>query len=92
VPLVSGLEHEVARLCGDHLITEQGPELAFEHVAVLILVGMTVQRRRQRAWRDGMLDERELSAGLGGPDHEPHAEHAEVNRLAVGWTDDAGSG
>jgi hypothetical protein len=34
-----------------------------------------------------VLDEREAAAGLGAPDHEPHAERGEVDALAIVWAD-----
>src|SRR4051794_8166466 len=45
------LEHEVARLRDGHLVADLDADLALEHVAVLVLVGVRVHRRRDGARR-----------------------------------------
>src|SRR4051794_7863431 len=88
VPLTARLEHEVARPGHDDLAAEVRAHPALEHERVLVLAAVAVQRRRQRARRDRVLDEREAAAGLRRPRHEPDAEAAEVARLAVAGADD----
>jgi hypothetical protein len=62
VPLVARLEGEVADLGVDHVLAEQRSQPALEHVAVLVLAGVAVQRRREVTRWDRVLDEREPAA------------------------------
>jgi hypothetical protein len=88
VPLVARLEEQVARAGDDHLVAQQGADLALEHEAVLVLAQVAVQRRGQRARRHRVLDEREAALGLVAVDHEAHADHPQRAALAVGRPDD----
>jgi hypothetical protein len=90
VPLVAWLEDQVARRSDDDVVAEQSADAAFEHVAVLVLTEMTVQRSSERTRRHRMLDQREAAARLVGVDHEPDADAAEESGLAVLWSHDPG--
>src|SRR5919197_5141266 len=48
---------------------------------------MAVNRSGQGLGRNRMLDEREAAAGLLAPGHEPYAQRAQVDRLAVARAD-----
>jgi hypothetical protein len=78
----SGLENEISGPGDADLVTDLDAELALEHVGVLVLASVGVHRRGEDAWLDRMLDEREGSSALRSPDHEPHAEPAELHLLA----------
>jgi hypothetical protein len=71
VPLPAGLEDQVPRLGDDLPVAQQLPKLALEHVAVLVLTGVVVQRAGQHARWQGVPDDREPAAGIGAVDHEP---------------------
>jgi hypothetical protein len=91
VPLVPRLEHPRARAGHDDLVAEQGPERAPQHVGVLVLPVVVVQRRGQRARRERVVDDRELPARLRAVDLPVDAEPAEVERRAVGGLQDDGT-
>jgi hypothetical protein len=63
------LEDEVAGPGYVDLVSDLDADLAFEHVSVLVLAFVCVQRRGQDSRPDGMLDEREGAAALGTLDH-----------------------
>src|SRR5205823_12330757 len=81
VPLVAGLEDEVARAGLEDLVTQECAHAALQDVAVLVLARVAVQRRGQRSWSHRVLDQREPAAGLVAVDHEPHADASEETRL-----------
>ena len=72
----------------DHVVAEQRAHASLEHVAVLVLARVAVQRRGERARGHRVLDQREAAAGLGAVDHEPDADAAEEAGLAVVRTHD----
>jgi hypothetical protein len=74
---------QVARTGLDDVVTEQRAHPALEDVAVLVLARVPVQRRRQRARRHRMLDEREALGGLRPVDHEADADAPEEALLRV---------
>ena len=74
----------------DDVVAEQRADAPFEHVAVLVLAEMAVQRSGERPRGHRMLDQREVAARLGAVDHEPHADAAEESRLAVLRSHDPG--
>src|SRR5919109_785552 len=86
VPLVAWLEDEVPRPRFDDLVAQQGAHPPLEDVAVLVLARVQVQRRRERARRHRVLDEREALAGLEPVDHEAHADAPEEALLPVART------
>ena len=59
VPLVARLEDEVPRPGLDHVVAEQRTHPPLEDEAVLVLARVAVHRRRERARRHRVLDERE---------------------------------
>src|SRR5437588_1477194 len=58
MPLLARLEDKVARVRIYDIVSQQGAHPALQHVAVLVLAGVFVQRRHERSRRDRMLDER----------------------------------
>ena len=46
VPLIAGLEDQIARFANAHIITQQGAYLSLQHKAVFVFAGVTVKRRR----------------------------------------------
>src|SRR5581483_3630069 len=88
VPLVPRLEGQVANPGRHDLVPEQRAHLALEHVAVLVLAGVQVQRCGERARRHRMLDQGEALIGLGPVDHEADADAAEKAGLPVIRADD----
>jgi hypothetical protein len=77
------LDDEVARARVAHLVADLHADLALDHVGVLVLVAVDVHRRRQRARRDRVLDEREAAARARAVDHEAHAEASELDDAAL---------
>src|SRR5215211_7408665 len=71
VPLAAGLEDQIAGFGEDFLVAQQGPQPALQHVAVLGLAAVVVQRAGQDVRRQGVLHDREPAAGGGAVDHEP---------------------
>ena len=80
--------HQIAGAGFDDVVAEQGAHAALEHVAVLVLAVVAMQRRGERARAHRVLDQREALAGLVAVDHEPHADAAEEPGLAVRGPDD----
>jgi len=80
------------RLGGQNLVAEQGAHATLEHVAVLVLVEVAVQRCGERAGGHRVLDEREALPGLRAIDHEADPDAAEESRRAVLRADDLGGG
>src|SRR5579883_2718268 len=70
VPLVAGLENEIAHLPDDDGFAKHRADAAFEHEAVLVLSMMAVQRGGQRLGRKRMLDEREAIAAIFAADQK----------------------
>src|SRR6476620_152691 len=91
VPLVAGLEREVAYLRVDHVVAQQGAHPALQHVAPLVDAVMPVQRGAQRAGWDRVLDQREAAARLLAPDHEAGTAAAQLGVETVGRTHLAGA-
>jgi hypothetical protein len=89
MPLVARLVDEVAGLGVDDVVAEQRAHPALEHVGVLVLAAVAVQRRGELARAHRVLDEREAAVvGLVGVDHEADADRAEAAGLAVTRADD----
>jgi hypothetical protein len=66
VPLAAGLDEEAAGLHLHLLAAEEGPDPALQHVGVLVLAFVHMDRACERAWREQMLDQRQrAAAGLG---------------------------
>src|SRR4051812_3631408 len=83
MPLVARLEHPGARAGGDDLVAQQRSERSLEHVGVLVLARVAVQRRGQGAWGERMVDDRESLARLGSLDLPGDAQAREVDVLAA---------
>jgi hypothetical protein len=64
VPLVARLVDQVAGSGLDDVVAQQRTHAPLEHVAVLVLARVAVQRRGERARRHRMLDEREALVRL----------------------------
>jgi hypothetical protein len=90
VPPVARLVDQVAGRGDHHLVAQQGAHAPLDHVAVLVLAQVPVQRRRERVRRHRVLDQREPLRGLPAVDHETHSDAAEEPCLAVTRTDDLG--
>ena len=90
VPLVARLEDEVARAGLDDVVAQQRAHAPLEHVAVLVLAGVQVQRRGERARGHRVLDQREPLARLCPVDHEADADAAEEALLGLVRADDPG--
>ena len=71
MPLAAGLEDQIPGLGDELLVAQQRPQAALEHVAVLVLAGMVVQRAGEDVGGQGVLDDREPAGGVGAVDHEP---------------------
>src|SRR5581483_1642533 len=88
VPLVTRLVHEVARPGLDDVVAEERSHAPLQHVAVLVLARVQMERRGQRTRRHRMLDEREAVTGLRAVDEEPDADAAEEAFLCIPGTHD----
>jgi hypothetical protein len=71
VPLAAGLEDQIPGLGEDLLVAQQRPQAALEHIAVLVLSAVVVQRAGQHVRWQGVLEDREPAGGVGAVDHEP---------------------
>src|SRR5215213_2892246 len=89
VPLVAGLEDEVALCRVDDLVAELCAHAPLQDVAVLVLVRVAMKRCGECSRGDRMLDEGEPPAGFLAPDHEPNAERSEIDSLPVARPEDA---
>src|SRR4029077_5218843 len=83
VPLVTGLEHQVADLGDEDLIAEQCPDLALQDVGVLVLSVVLVQRSRERARRHRMLDQGEAAVGVLAVAHAPASDDSEKSSPSI---------
>ena len=90
VPLAARLEDEVAGARLEHVVAEERPHAALEHVAVFVFAQVAMERRGERARRHRMLDEREAAVGRLAVDHEAHPDAAEEAGLPVSGPEDAG--
>ena len=89
VPLVTWFEGEVALLGVHHIVAEQRSQPTLQDVAVLVLLGVAVNRGGEGSRWDRVLDERESAARLLAPHDESGSDRSELDRLAVPWSDDA---
>jgi hypothetical protein len=69
--MAAGLEDQVPGLGEDLLVAQERPQAALEHITVLILPAVVVQRAGQHMRRQGVLEDREPAGGVGAVDHEP---------------------
>ena len=79
----SWLEDEISWPDDAHLVPDLDADLAFEDVGVLVLAFVGVQRRGEDARPDRVLHEREAASAVISPDHEPHAQAAELHPLTL---------
>jgi hypothetical protein len=78
-----GFEYKVAGTGDAELVPDLDADLALQHVGVLVLAFVGVQRRSQDAWSDRMLDESKIAAAPVPLDHEPYAKTAHHHHLAL---------
>ena len=88
MPLVARLEDQVAGPGLDDVVAQQRTHAPLEHVAVLVLAGVQVQRRGERARGHRVLDQREPLTRLGPVDHEAGADAPEEALRGVVRTHD----
>src|SRR5437588_7453981 len=86
VPLVAGLEDQIAGTTDQDLLTQQRADASFDDVAVLVLACMAVQRGGQGTRGHRMLHQREPLVGLLTVDHEPNPDAPQEPGLAVAGT------
>jgi hypothetical protein len=79
MPLLTRLEDQVPDVRDDDVLPKPCSEPPCQDVAVLVLVGMAVERGSQGAGRDGVLDQGKASARLSAPYQEAHTDRAEVD-------------
>src|SRR5690625_4063930 len=87
MPLASRLEDEASRLGLNHIRPELRTHDSLDHIAVLILPRVPVQRSRERTRRDWMFDDGERALCLRGTRQEASAEATEVDESGRFWSD-----
>src|SRR5581483_6984072 len=88
VPFPTRLMHKVARTCLELLIAQQRSHSPLNHEAVLVLVGVAMQRRRQGSRRHRMFHKRKPVPCLASVHHEANTDTPQKPRLAVCRGDD----
>jgi hypothetical protein len=83
----TGLEQQVAGTSLEQLVAELDAEASLQHVGVLVLVVVGMERGAQRPWRERVLDQAERAAGPLAVDHEADAEGEQVHGLALVWAE-----
>lgn len=82
VPLIARLEHPRAGAGGHNVVPKQSAQGSFEHIGILVLPTMAVERSRESARSEGVVHDREAPLGVGSVDLPMNTDASQVELIA----------